>query len=71
MSRNSGMLSIGVAIPSITIIVRGCYRSVELAEGWGRYLVNTESYLRKCPYFVFVLTDTDASVLVQSVWTLQ
>lgn len=34
----------GIAIATLTIIIRGGYRSAELAEGWGGYLLRKPSF---------------------------
>lgn len=35
----------GIAIATVTIVIRGIYRSAELAEGWGGYLLRASSTL--------------------------
>ncbi|GAA5965503.1 hypothetical protein JCM8115_005776 [Rhodotorula mucilaginosa] len=50
----------GIAIATLTIIIRGGYRSAELAEGWGGYLLQHEAY--------FCVLDSALMVICQGVF---
>ncbi|GAA5869872.1 hypothetical protein JCM3774_000518 [Rhodotorula dairenensis] len=50
----------GIAVATITIIVRGGYRSAELAEGWGGYLLRHEPY--------FCVLDSALMIICQGVF---
>ena len=49
----------GIAIATLTIIIRGGYRSAELAEGWGGYLLREASFrFRSCARKLRLTTKT-------------
>lgn len=41
---NLRRLAIGMILADTTLIIRGVYRTIELAEGWSGYLITTERF---------------------------